>query len=211
MGKWQQLILDTLKRHKAFYLSDLLEHPYSLSHYNSLTRACRNLAGKGVVWCYREGGELVVSRPYSYAEPERLTTGEKIKSAKLGLAEKLAQKEGYHPRQVWRAAAFVRALDCISAVTGIDANMLAKKRTLSQAATIQAAEIATGYPEIVAEVVREAYQRDERIWRTKDLQRRILDKVTSGQNVTTFLGGNGGDSVCGTDFRFSCPRNNCGG
>lgn len=175
MGKWQKIILKTLEQHRSFYLIDLLARPYSLSNYNALTRACRTLARAGLVRSYRLGGELVVARTHTCtATPDRLEASEKVKSGRLGFAEKLALQFGVCPRTVFKSVTFKEALNTISDAVSISVDELAAKRTLSQKAAMAAVYLLSIYPEATARAIQEAYQQRERIWRCRDLFYRMV-------------------------------------
>jgi hypothetical protein len=48
-SKWERLILGTLQKTAAFYLTDLLPVPHTRSHVVALNRAARNLLNAGKI------------------------------------------------------------------------------------------------------------------------------------------------------------------
>lgn len=211
-GKWQRLIMRALENHRAFYLTDLLGAPYSLSDYNALTRAFRELAKKGKIAGFRRGGRLVAVRPQDFLrhgalpEPEDLGPEETVQSAKIGELERFAWRYHRHPRFIWRAAAFTRALDRLAELSGVSAEELAARRTVSQAACLLAAAISAHYPEAVGKVVREAWEQRRRIWFCRDLMGRVRDRVLEDKMSQYFTVGN---EEGGTTMALWLPRNQC--
>ena len=171
--RWQRLILEALEKYGAFYLTDLLAEPYSLSDYNALTRACRNLARQEKLCYIRTGGRVIVTKePWLLEYPEHIKA--EVRSANINPMERLCWRMNRHPRIMWRSYEYLQAAEHIAAVTGIDVHALAKARTLSQAVTVLAAALSVEYPQEVAAVIREAYEKKQRIWRRVDFARKIL-------------------------------------
>jgi len=188
-GKWQRLILDTLKRHKSFRLQDLLSQPYSLSDYNALTRACRTLVSQGKIGVFSRDGYLIVTLEiedyYKFAfdefyVPESLSKDEKVKSKKLGVAEQIAFEHHCHPRTIFRSVSFVSVVDYVAAALGISGDNLVNSKKLSSAVIHYVYVLLLVCPEIrehVVEVAKEILQGKDRVCRTKAFNRRLIEHV----------------------------------
>ena len=171
--RWQKLILEALEKCGAFYLTDLLAEPYSLSDYNALTRACRNLARQEKLCYIRTGARVIVAKnPWLLEYPEHIKA--EVRSTNINPMEKLCWRMNRHPRMMWRSYEYLQAAEHIAAVTGIDVHALAKARTLSQAVTMFAAGLSIAYPQEVAAIIQEAYEKRQRIWRRIDFARKVL-------------------------------------